>query len=322
MASHTNGSTRRGFLSVVTVGVGAAIGGTVAAPVVAAAMAPAAGEATFRPVSLGPVDGFTSESGFEPTAAPYVEDPAQPLVSSGLAYVHHTGGQNHDWLAPDAMFIVFSNRCTPRSDARPGRPGSGSPAPATEASSTSRGAYRGPGGAAAPRPLPMGDPARREPLDHPALGASSSMGTRYAVLPGEVAGPAAHRPAPLGDGRHPLPAGHLRPRGGAQGGVGGNADAGGAGGRQDQDHPVCGGADQNVPPANQRAAERAHANCGAGLDGRHGLTGTGVVVDGEVAEAVDPRRREQVPVHVHVDALAGQRPECAGRRPGARARCR
>jgi nitrite reductase/ring-hydroxylating ferredoxin subunit len=33
-------------------------------------------------------------------------------VSSGLAYVHHTGRRNHDWLAPDAMFVVFSNRCT------------------------------------------------------------------------------------------------------------------------------------------------------------------------------------------------------------------
>ena len=112
MASHTNGSTRRGFLSVVTVGVGAAIGGAVAVPAVAAAIAPATGEATFQPVSLGPAAGFTSESGFEPTAAPYVEDPGQPLVSSGLAYVHHTGHRNRDWLAPDAMFVVFSNRCT------------------------------------------------------------------------------------------------------------------------------------------------------------------------------------------------------------------
>jgi Rieske Fe-S protein len=112
MASHTNGSTRRSFLSVVTVGVGAAIGGTVAAPVIAAAVAPAAGEKTFRPVSLGPVDRFTAASGFAPTAAPYVEDPAQPVVSSGLAYVHHTGGRGHDWLAPDAKFVVFSNRCT------------------------------------------------------------------------------------------------------------------------------------------------------------------------------------------------------------------
>jgi Rieske Fe-S protein len=111
--AHTNtGSTRRGFLSVVTVGVGAAIGGAVAVPAVAGAIAPAAGEETFHPVSLGPVDRFAAESGFDPTPATYVEDPAQPLVSSGLAYVHHTGRGNHDWLAPDAMFVVFSNRCT------------------------------------------------------------------------------------------------------------------------------------------------------------------------------------------------------------------
>jgi Rieske Fe-S protein len=40
------------------------------------------------------------------------DDPAQPLVSSGLAYVHFTGGTDRDWLAPHAMFVVFSNRCT------------------------------------------------------------------------------------------------------------------------------------------------------------------------------------------------------------------
>ena len=33
-------------------------------------------------------------------------------MSSGLAYVHFTGGTDHDWLAPHAMFVVFSNRCT------------------------------------------------------------------------------------------------------------------------------------------------------------------------------------------------------------------
>jgi len=112
MATHTNGSTRRSFLSVVTVGVGAAIGGAVAVPAAAYTLASAGQEATFRPVSLGPTERFTSESGFAPTPAPYVEDPAQPLVSSGLAYVHHTGRSNRDWLAPDAMFVVFSNRCT------------------------------------------------------------------------------------------------------------------------------------------------------------------------------------------------------------------
>jgi Rieske Fe-S protein len=112
MTSHTNGSTRRGFLGVVTVGVGAAIGGAVAVPAAGYTLASATEETRFRPVSLGPAARFTSESGFAPTPVPYVEDPAQPLVSSGLAYVHHTGHSNRDWLAPDAMFVVFSNRCT------------------------------------------------------------------------------------------------------------------------------------------------------------------------------------------------------------------
>jgi Rieske Fe-S protein len=112
MASHTNGSTRRSFLTVVTVGVGAAIGGAVAVPAAGYTLSSTGTEATFAPVDLGPADRFAAESGFDPTPVPYVEDPAQPLVSSGLAYVHHTSRQNRDWLAPDAMFVVFSNRCT------------------------------------------------------------------------------------------------------------------------------------------------------------------------------------------------------------------
>jgi Rieske Fe-S protein len=112
MAPHTNGSTRRGFLSVVTVGVGAAIGGAVAVPALGYTLSSAGTEATFTPVDLGPADRFAAESGFDPTPVPYVEDPTQPLVSGGLAYVHRTGHPNRDWLAPDAMFVVFSNRCT------------------------------------------------------------------------------------------------------------------------------------------------------------------------------------------------------------------
>ncbi len=109
---HRNTTTRRGLLSVATVGLGATIGGVLATPVAAYMLAPTTQEATFNPVTLGPVSSFTSETGFQPTPAPYVEDPAQPLVSSGLAYVHYTGGGDHDWLAPRAMFVVFSNRCT------------------------------------------------------------------------------------------------------------------------------------------------------------------------------------------------------------------
>jgi Rieske Fe-S protein len=105
-------TTRRGLLGIATVGLGAAIGGVIAAPMAGYALAPTTEETRFRPVPLGPVHAFTSETGFSPTPAPYVEDPAQPLVTSGLAYVHHTGGNDHDWLAPRAMFVVFSNRCT------------------------------------------------------------------------------------------------------------------------------------------------------------------------------------------------------------------
>jgi Rieske Fe-S protein len=112
MSNDARGVTRGKFLGVVTVGVGAAVGSVVAAPALGLVLAPATGEATFRPVALGPVSRFTAESGFRPAAAPYVEDPAQPVTSSGLAYVHHTGGSSADWLAPDAMFVVYSNRCT------------------------------------------------------------------------------------------------------------------------------------------------------------------------------------------------------------------
>ena len=104
--------TRRRFLAVTTVGVGAAIGGVIAVPTIGYALAPVTEEATFAPVTLGPISRFTGEKGFAPTAATYVEDPTQPETSAGLAYVHHTGGASHDWLSPEAMFVVFSNRCT------------------------------------------------------------------------------------------------------------------------------------------------------------------------------------------------------------------
>jgi Rieske Fe-S protein len=105
-------TTRRSLLGAATVGVGAVIGGVIAVPVAGYALASAGTESAFQPVALGPVEGFTGEQKFDPTAAPYVEDPAQPLVSGGLAYVHYTGRPSHDWLAPDAKFVVFSNRCT------------------------------------------------------------------------------------------------------------------------------------------------------------------------------------------------------------------
>jgi Rieske Fe-S protein len=109
---HPNTTTRRGLLGIATVGLGATIGGIVAVPVAGLVLAPAAQQETFRPVSLGPLSAFTGETGFAPTAAPFVEDPTQPLVSRELAYVHHTGGADRNWLAPEAMFVVFSNHCT------------------------------------------------------------------------------------------------------------------------------------------------------------------------------------------------------------------
>ena len=106
-----DGTTRGQFLSLSTVGIGAAIGGVIGVPATAYILAPVTNEAEFQPVFLGKVDQFTSEQDFNPTAATYVEDPQNPATSPGLAWVHSTGKSNPDWLAADAMFIVFSNRC-------------------------------------------------------------------------------------------------------------------------------------------------------------------------------------------------------------------
>ena len=80
--------TRGQFLTLSSVGLGAMIGAVIGVPATASVLAP-----------------------FKPTAATYVEDPAEPNTSAGLAWVHYTGKQNHNWLATDAMFVVFSNRC-------------------------------------------------------------------------------------------------------------------------------------------------------------------------------------------------------------------
>jgi Rieske Fe-S protein len=106
-----DGTTRGQFLSLSTVGIGAVIGGVIGVPATAYILAPVTDQADFIPVFLGKVDQFTSEQGFDPTAATYVEDPANPATSPGLAWVHSTGKSNTDWLASDAMFVVFSNRC-------------------------------------------------------------------------------------------------------------------------------------------------------------------------------------------------------------------
>jgi Rieske Fe-S protein len=103
--------TRGQFLTISSVGLGAMIGAVIGVPATAYLLAPVTKEVTFEPVSLGPVSKFTGETGFKPTAATYVEDPKNPNTSAGLAWVHYTGKQNADWLAADAMFVVFSNRC-------------------------------------------------------------------------------------------------------------------------------------------------------------------------------------------------------------------
>jgi Rieske Fe-S protein len=106
-----DGTTRGQFLSLSTVGIGAAIGGVIGVPATAYILAPVTDEATFQPVFLGKVDAFPADPSFKPTAATYVEDPENPATSPGLAFVQNTGKSNTDWLASDAMFVVFSNRC-------------------------------------------------------------------------------------------------------------------------------------------------------------------------------------------------------------------
>jgi menaquinol-cytochrome c reductase iron-sulfur subunit len=106
-----DGTTRGQFLSLSTVGLGAVIGGVIGVPVTAYMLAPVFDEAQFQPVLLGKTSDFPADSSFNPTAATYIEDPSNPATSPGLAYVQNTGKSNTDWLAPDAMFVVFSNRC-------------------------------------------------------------------------------------------------------------------------------------------------------------------------------------------------------------------
>ena len=91
--------------------MGAAIGGIIGVPITAYMLAPVTDEVKFEPVFLGKVDAFPADPSFKPTAATYVEDPNNAATSPGLAFVQNTGKSNTDWLAQDAMFIVFSNRC-------------------------------------------------------------------------------------------------------------------------------------------------------------------------------------------------------------------
>jgi Rieske Fe-S protein len=106
-----DGTTRGQFLSLSTVGMGAMIGAVIGVPTTAYMLAPVTDQADFQAVFLGKTDQFTSEQGFSPTPVTYVEDPQNPATSPGLAFVHSTGKSNTDWVASDAMFVVFSNRC-------------------------------------------------------------------------------------------------------------------------------------------------------------------------------------------------------------------
>jgi Rieske Fe-S protein len=111
VADH-DGTTRGQFLSLSTVGLGAMIGGVIGVPATAYMLAPVVKKIDFTPVLLGKLTDFPSEAGqFKPAAATYVEDAKNPETSAGLAWVHNTGKQGTTWNAPDAMFIVFSNRC-------------------------------------------------------------------------------------------------------------------------------------------------------------------------------------------------------------------
>src|SRR3954470_21477456 len=101
--------TRGQFLTLSSVGLGAMIGAVIGVPATAYMLAPVTKEISFKEVTLGPTSDFTSESGFQPTAATYVEDTAEPNTSAGLARVDYTGKDTTDWLASDPMFVLFSN---------------------------------------------------------------------------------------------------------------------------------------------------------------------------------------------------------------------
>ena len=105
--------TRSQFLTLSSVGLGAAIGAVIGVPAVAYMLAPVTEESTFEPVYLGMTDSFPAapQGQFKPIAAQYIETKAEPATSAGLAWVVNTGKTNTDWLSTDAQFTVFSNRC-------------------------------------------------------------------------------------------------------------------------------------------------------------------------------------------------------------------
>ena len=106
--------TRGRLLTTATVGLGAATAGVIGVPAAGYLLAPVTEEIAFHPVSLGPAARFAVAPGgaFQPAPATFVSDPRNPVTSVELAYVHATGGGSPDWLAPEARFVIWSNRCT------------------------------------------------------------------------------------------------------------------------------------------------------------------------------------------------------------------
>jgi hypothetical protein len=97
MSNEKTTTSQGGFMTVATVGTGAAIGGVMAVPAAGLMLGSVTQEATFNPVPLGPADKFAPQAGFNPVAAPFVDHASQPLVSSGLACVVNMGRPSHDW---------------------------------------------------------------------------------------------------------------------------------------------------------------------------------------------------------------------------------
>ena len=107
-----DGTTRGRFLTLTSVGLGSVIGGVIGVPATVYMLAPVTQELTFKPIPIGKITKFTGEKAFSPTSVTFTEDPSAPETSVQLAYVHYTGKSSHDWLDPNAMFVVFSNHCT------------------------------------------------------------------------------------------------------------------------------------------------------------------------------------------------------------------
>jgi quinol---cytochrome c reductase iron-sulfur subunit, bacillus type len=95
---------RNVFLSLSTLGIGAAIGGLVTLPVIVMAVGDPFVATSEEDVDLGPIDQFTEG---EYVVATYLSNPEQGEVSRRTAYVRNNG------LTEDGVpsFTILSNRC-------------------------------------------------------------------------------------------------------------------------------------------------------------------------------------------------------------------